>query len=565
MLFATLFAVNTSFGQTTDYELYVFSDSTQGCTSGLYISAVIGSNPETGGVMTINWGDGNIDTHNYTTISGQAFYGIDLIHGYAVAGTYTVTVSIFSGTAGANVDAGQSVTITAYDPANCGFAYISTQQSSPSIWFNDVPYDFTGADGSTVTIIPGNGNPNFSTTYGGLNLANIPYTVSINDAWLANNGLTQVSPDFTITGFGPNGMASPAQTMMEVTCATGVANPDFGINYSYAWGLVAPTQSGHLYLNVCNYACGNTSDAHISIDFPAGFVPDMTGLTNASFTGNTLTFDIPALLGCDWKAIDFTFPGTTQAGTIVDFTATVSHPDDTDASNNSETFVGYVLNSYDPNSKDVNHPTQINPNVQEEMQYVIHFQNDGNFNALDVVVTDVIDTDLDLSTFQLLGSKHGVATSINMATRTITFSFNDANLTPSSDDLEGSQGYVAYRIKENAGLAVGTEIENTANIYFDFNPAIVTNTTYNINQVLAVDKQVLETISMFPNPATSTIRFNGAAVNAAIVYDMAGKQLINATNVLNNELSVAELSNGIYHVTIITAKGIQTQKLVIRK
>jgi fimbrial isopeptide formation D2 family protein len=564
LFFATLFAVNTGFSQTESYTFYDFGDSTQGCTEGLYVYMAVGANPETGGILTVDWGDGSTETVNYTTTMGQGGYGVDLTHGYTLAGTYTVNINVYSGTAGANVDAGQSLTMTATDPANCGFVYIYTSQSAPSVSYTDVAYDFTGADGITTTIIPGMANPNWVNTYSGLNLANAPYTVSINDTWLANNGLNQVTPDFIITGFDAGGMAFNGQVAMEVECAVAAANPDFAVSYAYAWNLVAPLQTGSLNVNVCNYACANTDDAHVTIEFPAGFVPNTTGLTNAVFAGTTLTYDILALNDCDWHQISFTFPGTVAAGTQVPFMITVSHPDDSDLSNNTQTVTGYVLNSYDPNSKDVNQPTHINPNVQEELQYVIHFQNDGNFDAMDVVVTDVIDMNLDFSSFQLVGAKHGVATSVDPATRTVTFSFNDINLAQSSVDLDASQGYVIYKIKENAGLPVNSTIENTANIYFDFNPAIVTNTTYNVNQALSVGEQAMEMISMFPNPATSTVRFNGATVNTAMVYDAAGKLLINATSLNNNELSVAMLANGIYQVVIVTANGAQTQKLVIR-
>jgi len=138
-------------------------------------------------------------------------------------------------------------------------------------------------------------------------------------------------------------------------------------------------------------------------------------------------------------------------------------------------------------------------------------------------------------------------------------------LVPASQDEEGSKGYVVYSIRENAGLPLGSEIENTAYIYFDFNPAIVTNTTYNINSVLATSELTTEAISMYPNPATTAIRFNGATVVAARIFDMAGKQVVDANSVINNEVSVATLANGMYQVVIETAQGIQTQKLVIRK
>ncbi len=59
-----------------------------------------------------------------------------------------------------------------------------------------------------------------------------------------------------------------------------------------------------------------------------------------------------------------------------------------------------------------------------------------------------------------------------------------------------------------ANLPAGTQIKNTANIYFDFNPAVVTNTT--INNFLApvgVKEINLQEFSVFPSENEFTIKF----------------------------------------------------------
>jgi len=563
LLFAAAIAGNTAFAQANAYTAYNYNDSLAGCMELMYVSISTGANDETGGIVTVDWGDGSTNTGTFAGTGGDSF-NFTFQHGYAVGGNYTALVNVYSTTAGANVDAGQSVPITAYDPSNCGYMYISTYQQSPSMSYADAQYDFTDVNGVTTTISQ-SANPNAFWGYTGLNVANAPYTVSLNDTWLANNGLVQVSADFTITGFSANGLANPGQISMEVDCSVAAADPDASISYSYAWAFVAPLQTGNVALNLCNYACNNTTDAQVSLEFPAILTPNTAGLTNATVNGNILTFDVLGLSACNYMIIPFTFPGNVLAGTPLEFYLNVTAPNDTDLSNNMDTLFTTVLNSYDPNNKLVNKQMHIDANTTETLQYVINFQNEGNLAALDVVIRDTIDADLDLSTFTVLGSKHGIATSVDQATRIVTFSFNEINLVPASQDEEGSKGYVVYSIRENAGLPLGSEIENTAYIYFDFNPAIVTNTTYNINSVLATSELTTEAISMYPNPATTAIRFNGATVVAARIFDMAGKQVVDANSVINNEVSVATLANGMYQVVIETAQGIQTQKLVIRK
>jgi uncharacterized repeat protein (TIGR01451 family) len=298
---------------------------------------------------------------------------------------------------------------------------------------------------------------------------------------------------------------------------------------------------------------------------PGSFVPNTSGLTNPVVTGNVLTFDILGLSDCQYIQIPFTFPGNTPAGTPYCFQLALSNPNDSYLGNNLDTICGVVLNSYDPNEKLVDKPMNIDPNQVEEFEYVIHFQNDGNYDAMDVVVQDTIAANLDLSSFKYVGSKHGVATSINTTTRVVTFSFNDINLGQSSVDLDASQGFVVYSISENAGLAEGSLIENTAYIYFDFNPPIVTNTTYNINQFpLGLDEPKNELITLYPNPAENKIQFSGATVDEVLIYDLTGKLVLEATTV-NNEVSLNTIQTGIYQLVLKTENSISTQKLVVKK
>ncbi|MGV3609778.1 MAG: DUF7619 domain-containing protein, partial [Fluviicola sp.] len=485
--------------QTTSYSFN--GDTLIGCQNNLYFNITIGALPETGGVISVDWGDGNTSTENYSTSFGNTTYYGGLLHSYTNPGSYTVSANVYSGTAGANVDAGQTVVINAVSPSSCGYMFIYTYQSSPNYQYENVPYQFTDVNNNVTTITPvfvgvGGGLP----TYNGLNPANAPYTVQVDPAWLALNGLTQTSSNITINSFDAGGYANSSTQNMAVSCSTSGTNPDFGINFGVASNFLAPLQTGNLTMNICNFACSNTANVSVSVQIPATFVPVTSGLTNPVLTGNVLTFDINGLSECQYLEIPFTFPGSTPAGTGFCFDITLTNANDTYLANNQLEICGMILNSYDPNEKIVDQPTIIDPTTVQEFQYIVHFQNDGNLNASTVVIKDTIAANLDLSTFKFVASKHGVSTSINETTREVTFTFNTINLGQSSVDLDASQGYVVYTISEMPNLPLGSVIENTAYIYFDFNPAIVTNTTYNINQEpLGLEDSKLEAIYMYPN------------------------------------------------------------------
>ncbi|NNE54995.1 MAG: hypothetical protein HKN32_03165, partial [Flavobacteriales bacterium] len=113
-----------------------------------------------------------------------------------------------------------------------------------------------------------------------------------------------------------------------------------------------------------------------------------------------------------------------------------------------------------------------------EIEYLVRFQNTGNAPAIDVIIRDTLDANLDISTFELMANSHSVITNIDEVSREVTFSFVDIQLPDSTCCEEDSHGLVSYIIRPLPGLDVGVEMNNTAHIFFDNNEAIVTNTTW---------------------------------------------------------------------------------------
>jgi hypothetical protein len=82
------------------------------------------------------------------------------------------------------------------------------------------------------------------------------------------------------------------------------------------------------------------------------------------------------------------------------------------------------------------------------------------------------------------------------------FSFNPIKLTTIDSDSLHSHGFIQFAIKLRAGLNVGDQIANTAHIYFDFNPAVVTNTALTTIKVVSTFEPFIQPkINVFPNPA----------------------------------------------------------------
>lgn len=135
--------------------------------------------------------------------------------------------------------------------------------------------------------------------------------------------------------------------------------------------------------------------------------------------------------------------------------------------------------AYDPNDK-ISNPVGIDsmgyiPPTTEYIEYTIRFQNTGTDTATTVVVVDQLDTNLAWETLTLLSFSHDVQVSIDQIGK-INFTFYEIMLPDSNVNNLGSQGFVKYKIYLKPNLAIGTSIYNSADIYFDLNPAVITNT-----------------------------------------------------------------------------------------
>jgi uncharacterized repeat protein (TIGR01451 family) len=65
-------------------------------------------------------------------------------------------------------------------------------------------------------------------------------------------------------------------------------------------------------------------------------------------------------------------------------------PLDGDTSNNVYDFCYKVVNSYDPNMKEV-YPVNVLPGYDDWFTYTIHFQNTGNAPAFNIRLRDTLD------------------------------------------------------------------------------------------------------------------------------------------------------------------------------
>jgi len=166
-----------------------------------------------------------------------------------------------------------------------------------------------------------------------------------------------------------------------------------------------------------------------------------------------------------------------------------------------------LVSSYDPNDKLVMPTGQGEEHItamDEKLTYTVRFQNTGNATALDVVVADTIHPSLDMASFEMRGVSHPCIVTLGPG-HIVHFRFDGIMLPDSTTNFLGSQGFARFALSPLSGLPEGEVIENTAAIYFDNNPPVITNTAFNTLSYGLVGAEELpfqtEGFALFPNPA----------------------------------------------------------------
>ncbi|OYU81566.1 MAG: hypothetical protein CFE23_03610 [Flavobacterium sp. BFFFF1] len=215
-----------------------------------------------------------------------------------------------------------------------------------------------------------------------------------------------------------------------------------------------------------------------------------------------------------------------------------------------------VTGSYDPNDITCLEGEHVNPaEIGKFLHYNINFENTGTAAAENIVVKDMIDlTKYDISSLQMLNASHPVTTRIT--NDKVEFIFENINLGASA------HGNVTFKIKTKNTLVTGNSVSNKADIFFDYNFPIATNTAMTTFDTLGIDNQNLDNgIRIYPNPTNGVVNIKAdSEVLSVELFDVRGRKLMMKNNV--NILNISGYNPGIYFVKVNTDQGSRTQKLI---
>lgn len=321
----------------------------------------------------------------------------------------------------------------------------------------------------------------------------------------------------------------------------------------------------------CSYLSGK-----IVVDYsgPISYIsPHFSTLAPDSILPNRLVWNIADFsthdyYGSIWPL--FYIDSTAMIGDLVCFTTEVTPSiGDRVPSNNTFSQCFDMRTAYDPNYKEVS-PSGSITSSQDWMYYTIHFQNLGNSYAANIYVWDTIDTNLNLNTIQVVGSSHSQFMQVHNNNRSVLFNFQNIMLQDSATNEPESHGWVQYRIKQNAGLAEGVQIHNTASILFDLNTPIVTNTV--TNRICNTPSNISQTYTITQGQSirVGTHTYTTSGRYTDVLSNINGcDSLVNTTlQVISgiayeNPLRILMYPNPAYHQVLIQLEGVPTESVNI--
>lgn len=314
-----------------------------------------------------------------------------------------------------------------------------------------------------------------------------------------------------------------------------------------------------------------TKDANLSIN---SIMPS-AGAVN---TANGFTFDFTNLASQEQRSIQVnmqvpTIPTVNLGQVLTNSVSIIPVIDDSVPANNYFSMSKNIVGSFDPNDKTEAHGGKIAMDTFTEndfLTYTIQFENTGTASAEFIRVEDLLDASLNPESVAMLNASHPY--NMRRIGNKLIWNFYEVNLPPTSTNPTQSHGFIQFKIKPTAGYAVGTMIPNAADIYFDYNPPIVTDTFQTeFVETLATTSFDANGLYMYPNPAKSFVNLGLKDTTEIIanvnVYDVLGKSVRKISDIDAKQINfdVSTLTKGIYFVEITTKNQLKiTKKLVIQ-
>ncbi|WP_339887519.1 choice-of-anchor L domain-containing protein [uncultured Flavobacterium sp.] len=352
------------------------------------------------------------------------------------------------------------------------------------------------------------------------------------------------------------------------------------VPYSDVAVAISPNVSavpGFTQINTVSYTNSGTTAANgtITLNHSSNVSILSVSESGAISTATGFTFDYTNLLPLETRTIDViysipTIPTVNLGDMVTTDVSITSSSTEINSNNNIFQLNEVIVGSYDPNDIMESHGELIEVSEfdsSDYLYYTIRFQNTGTANANKIRIKDILPAGLNKESIVMVNASHDYT--LTRSNNELEWFFNNIFLVPQIVSDELSQGFVTFKIKPTAGFTTGTTIDNSAEIYFDFNPAIITNTfqTQFVN-ALNVENKTLSNFVIYPNPTNDILNIQNrenSIITKVNVIDLLGKTIFTSKYEISNvTVDLSNLNSGIYFVEIYS-NDLKTVQKVIKK
>ena len=383
-------------------------------------------------------------------------------------------------------------------------------------------------------------------------------------------------------------LSTSAYSNLHVVTGAGVTTYNFPVtslqNYDDLAITIIPMTSpraGFIYKNKIVYAnLGSQTMTGGTVNFTADAGTTITSVSQSgtTTTSNGFSYNFTNLMPFEIRTITVTMsvppiPAVTIGQSLTNTASIYPTVDDIVLSNNTNSSTQTIIASYDPNDKTESHGDRIlysSFTSNDYLFYTIRFENTGTASAVNVHVEDVLDSKLDETSIKMVSASHNYI--LDRVGSNLTWKFNNIQLPVSVADTEIGKGYVTFKVKMKPGFSIDDIVQNTASIYFDNNPAIITNTftTQFYSLLNNSDFNTLDFL-LYPNPTSHFVQISlpnsAEMINNVTFYDVLGKSIKTVNSISESQLSIdiSEMQKGVYFVEIQTEnKTKMIKKLIIK-
>ncbi|PCJ65187.1 MAG: hypothetical protein COA58_10000 [Bacteroidetes bacterium] len=344
---------------------------------------------------------------------------------------------------------------------------------------------------------------------------------------------------------------------------------DLGVSIGHGRAIKGDTMNGFITLN------NETIQGHDFLQVTMEYDKRLSHFKSDGFqyirADNSVTFTIPHIKSFESIHIPYELfcdPISLNLGDTICISAKVETRD-FNTNNDADTIYRIIRTAYDPNEK-ISFPTGAIKESVEKIDYTIHFQNLGNYHARNVRVVDSLHTNLPIEFIRIKATSHPETYSLEVRNNVLIWTFNGINLPDSSSDPEGSKGYICYEAKvKSTFIKQGDQIDNKAEIYFDYERPVVTNfaSVYLRDETSSIFERhspITKHLTAFPNPfaSTITIKNNGTTPENLKFYNFNGKLIKQGELKAKGEFifDTSDLVSGLYFIRSSNGETIKVVK-----